>query len=145
MTNLLSSISKPRHAFLVFASQLLSIELNIALSFWNCETASPFWKDFYGIASRISHGRANAGNEELHCLLQKRDCIGETALSNCKSEIASPNCECETALLPEFCSCALMRTVPEIFPRGPNACVHTSCMHAPCAPTYWIMREIAAS
>lgn len=70
--------SKPQHAFLAFASQLLSVELNTASPFWKVkiavasgkrEIALTFWKDFYGIAPRISHGRANAGMQELHCLL----------------------------------------------------------------------------
>ena len=57
------------------------------------------------------------------------------------SEIASPNCEGEIALLPEFCSCALMRIAPRIFLRVPNACVHTY-VHAYVplhVSAYWIM------
>lgn len=101
MMCLLCFRSKPQNVFLAFASQLLFVELNTALSFWkvktanasaDLETAPTFWKSFCKIASRISHGRANAGMSELHCLLQNQNCIVETALTNCKSETALSNC-----------------------------------------------------
>lgn len=82
----LSSVkSKPQHAFLAFASQLLSVELN---------TASPFWKVKIAVASGKREIALTSGRTSMILLPEfltvalMREC--KNCIVFCRNEIASP-------------------------------------------------------
>ena len=81
----LSSVkSKPQHAFLAFASKLLSIELNTASSFWKVETANASGKR--EIASTSGKASTILLPEFLAVALM-REC--QNCIVFCRNEIAS--------------------------------------------------------